>query len=105
MDELRPGFRCSDLDRRPDIFNARNFYATNRPRSPVDWSSIPPRVPRPSQSSAPASKPWRFSDPETKRRKRIAKYKVYTVEGRIKASMRKGFRWIKNKCSEMVHGF
>ncbi|TXG63335.1 hypothetical protein EZV62_010329 [Acer yangbiense] len=36
-----------------------------------------------------------------RRKKRIAKYKVYTVEGKVKASLRKGLRWIKNKCSEI----
>ncbi|KGN52839.1 hypothetical protein Csa_014389 [Cucumis sativus] len=55
--------------------------------------------------SAATGKPWGFADPEAKRRKRIAKYKVYTVEGRVKDSLRKGLRWIKNKCSRIVHGF
>ncbi|CAK9322283.1 unnamed protein product [Citrullus colocynthis] len=55
--------------------------------------------------SAAAGKPWGFGDPEAKRRKRIAKYKVYTVEGRVKDSLRKGLRWIKDRCSRIVHGF
>ncbi|WJX85139.1 hypothetical protein P8452_67637 [Trifolium repens] len=50
-------------------------------------------------------KPWRFSDPETKRKKRIAKYKVHSVEGKVKATLQKGLRWIKNKCSRITHGY
>ncbi|XP_023524599.1 uncharacterized protein LOC111788494 [Cucurbita pepo subsp. pepo] len=56
-------------------------------------------------SAAAAAKPWRFGDPEGKRRKRIAKYKVYTVEGKVKDSLRKGLQWIKTKCSRIVHGY
>ncbi|OWM71144.1 hypothetical protein CDL15_Pgr011271 [Punica granatum] len=54
--------------------------------------------------SAPPSSSWGFSDAEAKRRKRVVKYKAYAVEGRIKASIRSGFRWIKSKYSGFVHG-
>ncbi|KAL2556613.1 hypothetical protein Fot_01392 [Forsythia ovata] len=81
-------------------FVANQMYMTSRPRSP----DLPP-VPAVTRPSQVAAKPWGFNDPEMKRRKRIAKYKVYTVEGRVKASIRNGFRWIKNKCSELIHGY
>ncbi|ERN04009.1 hypothetical protein AMTRI_Chr13g85420 [Amborella trichopoda] len=55
--------------------------------------------------SSSGSKSWRLSDPEVKRRKRVAGYKVYAVEGRVKASFRKSFRWIKDKCSDIIHGW
>ncbi|EXB95706.1 hypothetical protein L484_007456 [Morus notabilis] len=73
----------------------------NRAHSP-DPGPDPPRA---SQASRGDSKPWSFSDPEAKRKKRIYKYKAYTVEGKVKASLRKGLRWIKNKCSEIVRGY
>ncbi|KAK4273254.1 hypothetical protein QN277_021693 [Acacia crassicarpa] len=57
------------------------------------------------RGSQSAPKPWGFKDPEAKRRKRISKYKVYTVEGKVKTSLRKGLRWIKNKCSQIVNGY
>ncbi|KAG2406541.1 hypothetical protein LR48_Vigan03g280200 [Vigna angularis] len=56
-------------------------------------------------SAQGSEKPWRFSDPEAKRKKRVAKYKVYGVEGKVKATVKKGLRWIKNKCSQIAHGF
>ncbi|XP_015577955.1 uncharacterized protein LOC8283192 [Ricinus communis] len=39
------------------------------------------------------------SDPEMKRRKRIASYNVFTMEGKLKSSVRNSFKWIKNKFS------
>ena len=43
-----------------------------------------------------SSSSWGFSDPEIKRRKRIALYKAYGVEGKMKVSLRGGFCWVKN---------
>ncbi|CAL5208862.1 unnamed protein product [Lathyrus oleraceus] len=55
--------------------------------------------------AAPVAKPWSFGDAKTKRRKRIARYKVYAVEGKVKATLRDGIRWIKHTCSRIVHGY
>ncbi|KAK4758707.1 hypothetical protein SAY87_020008 [Trapa incisa] len=52
-----------------------------------------------------AEKPRGFTDPEMKRKKRIARYKAYGVEGRVKASLRRGMRWIKDKFSQVVNGY
>lgn len=83
-------------------YNTNQLYPTSFPPEspPVHMEAT-----RPGQATAAAAKPWGFGDPEMKRRKRIAKYKVYTVEGRVKASIRNGLRWIKNKCSEIIHGY
>ncbi|RCV23663.1 hypothetical protein SEVIR_5G023733v4 [Setaria viridis] len=43
-----------------------------------------------------------FGDPEMKRRRRVAGYKVYAVEGKVKASIRRGLRWFKRKCSGIL---
>lgn len=60
----------------------------------------------PVRTSTSSSRLWGgLSDPESERRKRIAKYKAYTIEGRVKASFRNGIRWIKSKCSEFIHGY
>lgn len=45
-------------------------------------------------------KSWSFSDPELQRKKRVVSYKAYAVEGKMKGSLRKSFRWIK----DVVHG-
>ncbi|GER45032.1 hypothetical protein STAS_21954 [Striga asiatica] len=52
-------------------------------------------------SSSSSAKNWNFSmDPELQRKKRVASYKAYAVEGKMKSSLRKSFRWMKN----IVHG-
>ncbi|KAL3508148.1 hypothetical protein ACH5RR_033530 [Cinchona calisaya] len=38
-------------------------------------------------------------------KKRIATYKAYAVESKIKASVRKSFSWMKNKYTYFVHGY
>ncbi|WCJ43021.1 hypothetical protein M5689_023788 [Euphorbia peplus] len=46
-----------------------------------------------------------WKSPETKRKKRIAKYKFYSVEGKVKSSLKKGARWIKKTCSKIARRF
>jgi hypothetical protein len=48
---------------------------------------------------------WCFSDPEMKRRRRVASYKAYSVEGKVKSSLRRGLRWFKGKCSDIFHAW
>ncbi|KAL2974307.1 hypothetical protein AAZX31_14G096900 [Glycine max] len=47
------------------------------------------------------SKSWSFAtDPEIQRKKRVASYKMYSVEGKVKGSFRKSFRWLKDRYDE-----
>ncbi|CAA7043047.1 unnamed protein product [Microthlaspi erraticum] len=41
---------------------------------------------------------------EIQRKKRVAAYNVYGVEGRVKGSMKKSFKWFKETCSSAVYG-
>ncbi|KAI3827715.1 hypothetical protein L1987_01798 [Smallanthus sonchifolius] len=41
------------------------------------------------------AKSWSFNDPEFQRKKRVASYKVYSVEEKVKGSFRKSFSWLK----------
>ncbi|XP_065864153.1 uncharacterized protein [Euphorbia lathyris] len=110
MDDYGSGQRSYGNDRRFEIVSGKSFgtsnqiYATksqSQSQSP-DLPPIPSRATRPNRTS---SAPWGFTDPEMKRKKRIAKYKVYTVEGKMKTTLRNGLRWIKNKCSQMINGY
>lgn len=47
---------------------------------------------------------WILSDPELQRKKRVAGYKAIALEGKMKGSLRKSFRWIKDRCSQVVTG-
>ncbi|KAL1097413.1 hypothetical protein V6Z11_D05G033500 [Gossypium hirsutum] len=50
------------------------------------------------------SKGWSLNDPELQRKKRVASYKVYDVEGRVKGSLKKSFRWLKDRYTRIVYG-
>ncbi|KAM7258330.1 hypothetical protein ACFE04_014071 [Oxalis oulophora] len=56
-------------------------------------------------TNASVSNSWSFNDPELQRKRRVASYKVYSVEGKVKGSFKKSFRWIKDRCSRMVYGW
>lgn len=51
------------------------------------------------------SKSWSFNDPELQRKKRVAGYKIYAAEGKLKGSFRKSLRWIKNTYTQAIHGW
>jgi Domain of unknown function (DUF3511) len=48
---------------------------------------------------------WNLSEPELQRKKRIMGYRVYDMEGKMKGSIRKSFKWIKDKCNRVVYGW
>ncbi|RWR94594.1 hypothetical protein CKAN_02389400 [Cinnamomum micranthum f. kanehirae] len=55
------------------------------------------------KSSSSSSSSCSFNKAEMKRRKRVAKYKMYGVERRVKDSFKKGIRWIKKRCAAIGH--
>lgn len=52
-----------------------------------------------------SSKSWSFDDPEFQRKKRVASYKMYSVEGKVKGTFRKSFRWIKDRYTQVMYGW
>ncbi|ONK69198.1 uncharacterized protein A4U43_C05F20370 [Asparagus officinalis] len=48
---------------------------------------------------------WNLNDPELQRKKRVASYKVYSVEGKVKGSFKKSFRWLKDRYTQVVYGW
>lgn len=46
-----------------------------------------------------------IADPEFQRKKRVASYKMYSVEGKVKGSIRKSFRWLKYKYTQVLYGW
>lgn len=45
-----------------------------------------------------------WNDPEIKRKRRVAKYKLYSAEGKVKKSLKKSYKWIKIQCAKIIHG-
>ncbi|KAG7630177.1 hypothetical protein ISN44_As03g005430 [Arabidopsis suecica] len=58
---------------------------------------------RRSSSHSTLFKGW-WNDPEIKRKRRVAKYKLYSAEGKMKITLRKSYKWIKIQCSKIIHG-
>lgn len=58
-----------------------------------------------STTNGSISKSWSFNDPELQRKKRVASYKVYSVEGKVKGSLKKSFRWVKERYTRVVYGW
>ncbi|KAK4373834.1 hypothetical protein RND71_004511 [Anisodus tanguticus] len=52
-----------------------------------------------------SSKSWKLDDLELQRKRRVVGYKAYAMEGKMKGSFRKSFRWIKDTCDHVVHGW
>ncbi|KAG9459561.1 hypothetical protein H6P81_004069 [Aristolochia fimbriata] len=105
-DVRRSAFVAPAADRKLDVVSGK-AYTTNQIVTAKTLASAA-RSPDPAPHRAKTksfSKGWGFNDPEMKRRKRVATYKVYSMEGKVKASFRKGIRWIKDKCSDLVHGW
>uniref|UniRef100_A0A1D1Z899 Interferon omega-1 n=1 Tax=Anthurium amnicola TaxID=1678845 RepID=A0A1D1Z899_9ARAE len=48
---------------------------------------------------------WGFKDPELQRKKRIAGYKLYSVEGKLKGSLRRSFRWLKDRYTQALYSW
>ncbi|CAN1340254.1 hypothetical protein LINPERPRIM_LOCUS38779 [Linum perenne] len=64
-----------------------------------------PKLKKGKSMSGSVSKAWSFNDPELQRKKRVASYKAYTVEGKVKGSFKKSFRWLKDRYSRVVYGW
>ncbi|KAM3289705.1 hypothetical protein P3S67_017994 [Capsicum chacoense] len=53
-----------------------------------------------------SSKSWKILDDlELQRKTRVVGYKAYAMEGKMKGSFRKSFKWIKDTCNHVVHGW
>lgn len=63
------------------------------------------KVVKKGKNTSKPSKSWSFNDPELQRKKRVAGYKIYAAEGKMKGSLRKSFRWIKNTYTQALYGW
>uniref|UniRef100_A0A1J3D9Y0 DUF3511 domain protein n=1 Tax=Noccaea caerulescens TaxID=107243 RepID=A0A1J3D9Y0_NOCCA len=88
-------------DQRTYTVNRRTEMVSGKGGSNQIYRSPPAR-----RSNASSVRPsWGLNDAEMKRKKRIARYKAYTVEAKVKSSLKNGYRWIRNKCCQIVHRF
>lgn len=110
MEEFRPSYKPYRGGRNPDIPDDarpvdkgyKDYVPTSR--STFDFSLTKKKSVKPKSDNSEVIKSW-WKDPESKRKRRVAMYKVYTLEGKIKGSIKKASRWFKKRCSKLVHGF
>uniref|UniRef100_A0ACD5WUB5 Uncharacterized protein n=1 Tax=Avena sativa TaxID=4498 RepID=A0ACD5WUB5_AVESA len=81
-------------------------YVTPKKATCTTWPS--PAATSSSSSSGSKAKTWsgsfRSAPAELRRKRRVAGYRVYGVEGKMKVSLKNGVRWIKSKCTQVVDG-
>ncbi|KAJ8766318.1 hypothetical protein K2173_022377 [Erythroxylum novogranatense] len=83
----------------PEVTHSRRVEPMRSYR--ISASATPPSPWKQSSSSSN----WGESDPELKRQRRVVKYKSYAYERKVKDSVMSGFRWMKNKYSELAHRY
>lgn len=89
----------------PSMHELRSYstsYASyfQPPQAHMDFNAKDGKMKKSKSRVASSSKTWGFNDPELQRKKRVVSYKAYAMEGKMKGSLRKSFRWIK----DVVHG-
>ncbi|XAR69236.1 hypothetical protein NMG60_11000747 [Bertholletia excelsa] len=96
----RPGSNPRDF-RSYSTSYASSYAPTQTQRGGVkDW-----KLKKGKSIGGSSSKSWGFNDPEFQRKKRVASYKVYSVEGKVKGRLRKSFRWLKDKYTRVLYGW
>lgn len=98
----------------PDQYAHRRSYSDiyNNTLSPYVASNnngglyaIQPYTPSSFQYRERRTRSWDLSaDPEVLRKKRLASYKVYGLEGKVKSSVKKSLHWVKGKYNKLVYG-
>ncbi|KAM3212387.1 hypothetical protein ACQJBY_065454 [Aegilops geniculata] len=82
------------------------------PKKAAGTTGWPPCTTASSSTSATAAGPkarswsgsFRSAPAELRRKRRVAGYRVYGVEGKMKVSLKNGVRWLKGKCTQVVDG-
>ncbi|XP_010415380.1 PREDICTED: uncharacterized protein LOC104701397 [Camelina sativa] len=94
----------------PDSFSGNGGMQDLRSYS-TSYTEYPSRIPedpttnqKKGRLSSSSSSSWGgFVDPDLQRKKRVVSYRAYTVEGKLKGSFRKSFKWIKDKCNKLLN--
>lgn len=112
---VRPGYAEAAAAASPDEYAHRRSYSDiyNNTLSPYGASNnngglyaIQPYTPSSFQYRERRTRSWDLSaDPEVLRKKRLASYKVYGLEGKVKSSVKKGLHWVKGKYNKLLYGF
>ncbi|KAI5064415.1 hypothetical protein GOP47_0021085 [Adiantum capillus-veneris] len=88
-----------------DIYNSSSSpYGSNNSCGGV--YAIQPYTPSSHTYRERRTRSWDLSgDPELLRKKRLASYKVYGIEGKVKSTVKRSLHWVKGKYNKLVYGF
>lgn len=81
-------------------YNTRYAYSGYGSKGVKEKEAAPPSS---SSDSSSRKGRWALSDSDFQRRKRVASYKAYGMEGRMKVSFRRSFRWLKDRYNRMFY--
>jgi hypothetical protein len=85
--------------------NNKNLSIGRSVNSPSLHSNYNYEMPREHAVVKKTKKTSWWNDPERKRKRRVANYKLYATEAKFKHSVKKRFRWLKIKCIKIVTSF
>lgn len=104
--QIRNERNSSTSSKLPEPFNLQNMRCYSASYAAFSSYNVPPdEIPRTEDNKFKRAKSmngWALDDPELQRKKRIASYKVYSVERKVKGSFRNSFKWLKNRYSQVV---
>ncbi|PIN02087.1 hypothetical protein CDL12_25404 [Handroanthus impetiginosus] len=110
--QIEPYYGPPSIARPNDFRSYSVSYTSSSSSSSYYYAAPPPPAVAPAQNpkkgkstSGSTLKSWSFNDPEFQRKRRVASYKVYSVEGKVKGSIRKSFRWLKNRYTQVLYGW
>ncbi|KAL8522248.1 hypothetical protein ACS0TY_012402 [Phlomoides rotata] len=100
--QIEPYYGPPSATRRNDF---RSYSVSHTSSAPPLPQAPPPQKLKRGRSTSSSSKSWSLNDPEFQRKRRVASYKVYSVEGKVKGSFSKSFRWLKHRYIQVVYGW
>ncbi|XP_062087726.1 uncharacterized protein LOC133794500 [Humulus lupulus] len=104
--EVYNGNRAAPTSMRDLRCYSANYAGSSAPApAPGPPSANEAKIKKAKSSVGSTSKSWSLNDPELQRKKRVAGYKAYAVEGKMKGSFRKSFRWIKSTYTQVIYGW
>lgn len=95
MKDLRPNWSRSGLDLTYDDATWRGTMSQSH--EPSAWAEQDAS----GRNSSRSDGKW-WNDAEAKRMRRLARYKYYSAEGKLRGSFKRGIRWLKIKCVAIV---
>ncbi|KAK6917348.1 Protein of unknown function DUF3511 [Dillenia turbinata] len=102
MDDFRSSYRAIDGCRNLQNVIIKGGYGVNNLYYAQSRSPQPQYHYSMQMNKVVPSSSWSFNDAEMKRKRRVIKYKLYSMEGKVKSSIKHGFRWFKRKCARMI---